>query len=188
VKVRTPRITLCLSARALLALVLAGAIGLVFVGCGGDDEDESAGTTETAPVPQQLPAPVTTPPPETTATEEDPAPKPDPDTEPRTVPDEGNQGDEEAIRSEAVFTGSGGRLKPREVRVPPFIAIRVILRATDASRDQTYTLQIGGSRLAIGHERAVDELELDGLLPNESYVGRGPQGNVRVVASAEPGP
>jgi hypothetical protein len=104
------------------------------------------------------------------------------------VPEEEQQGDEEPIRSEAVFTGSGGRLTPREVRVPAFIAIRVILRSTDASRDQSYSLTIGGTRLAIGHERRVDELELDGLLPDESYRGRSPQGDVRVVASAEPGP
>jgi hypothetical protein len=127
---------------------------------------------------------VTTPPPETTM----PDNARDPDSEPRTVPPEEQQGDEEPIRSEAVFTGKNGRLTPREIRVPAFIAIRVILRSADAGVDQGYSLEIAGQRLAIGHARPVDELELDGLLPNESYEGKSPQGNVRVVASAEPGP
>ncbi len=150
----------------------------MFTACGDDDDDTPAETTPTV----TAQAPVTTPPPETTDTTKEP----DPDEEPRTVPPEEQQGDEEAIRSEAVFTGKGGRLTPSEIRVPAFIAIRVILRSTDPGRN--YSLRIGGSFLAIGHARRVDELELDGLLPNESYAGRSPQGNVRVVASAEPGP
>jgi hypothetical protein len=154
----------------------------MFTAC-GDDDDDGDRPSETTPT-ATAPAPVTTPPPETTAPEEDQ----DPDTEPRTVPPEEQQGDEEAIRSEAVFTGKGGRLTPREIRVPAFIAIRVILRSTDVGRDQGYSLEIGGGRLAIGHARSVDELELDGLLPDEAYEGKSPQGNVRVVASAEPGP
>jgi hypothetical protein len=154
----------------------------MFVGCGGDDDEEADRPAETTPA-ATAPAPVTTPPPETTVTQ-----KPDPDSEPRTVPPEEQQGDEEPIRSEAVFTGKNGRLTPREIRVPAFIAIRVILRAVDAGPEQGYTLEIGGSRLAIGHARPVDELELDGLLPDEVYEGKSPQGNVRIVASAEPGP
>jgi len=124
---------------------------------------------------------VTTPPPEA----KNPDKGKDPDEEPRTVPPEEQQGDEEPIRSEAVFTGKGGRLTPREIRVPAFIAIRVILRSSD---DGSYSLQIQGHRLEIGGGTATDELDLDGLLPDESYKGTSPQGNVKVVASAEPGP
>ena len=150
----------------------------MFSACGDDDEDSdtAAETTPTA----TAPAPVTTPPAETPETTKEP----DPDEEPRTVPPEEQQGDEEAIRSEAVFTGKGGRLTPREVRVPAFIAIRVILRSSDQG---AYSLTIGGTRLSIDGN-TTDELELDGLLPNKSYAGKSPQGNVRVVASAEPGP
>ena len=154
------------------------------VGCGGDDEDETA-PAATTPT-QTVREPVTTPPPETTP-EDGKKQERDPDAEPLTVPEE-QQGDEEPIRSEAVFTGTGGKLTPRVVRVPPFIAIRVILRGTDASRDQGYTLRIGGQRLAIGHEQAVAEADLPGLLPNKSYEGASPQGSVRIEATAEPGP
>lgn len=127
---------------------------------------------------------MTTPPPETTVT---PGER-DPDAEPRTVPLEEQQGDEEPIRSEAVFTGRAGRLTPRVIRVPAFIAVRVILRSPDAGRDQGYTLEIGGERLAIGHTTSVAEANLDGLLPNKAYRGTSPQSNVRIVATAEPGP
>ena len=153
----------------------------MFTACGGDDDSDTAAET-TEPV-ATVPAPVTTPPPETTTPDK---PKNDPDEEPRTVPPEEQQGDEEPIRSEAVFTGRGGRLTPREIRVPAFIAIRVILRAAD---DQSYSLRIGGEQLSIGGGgTGLDEIDLDGLLPNKSYAGKSPQGDVKVVASAEPGP
>ena len=174
------------SARALLALLLFAALGLALSACGDDeDEPESPAVTETEPI-ATVPAPVTTPPPERAPTREERAP--DPDREPRTIGPEEQQGDEEPIRSEAVFSGSGGRLTPRVVRVPAFIAIKVILRSSDAGRGRSYTLEIGGQRLAIGHERQVDEADLDGLPPERAYRGRSPQGSVRIVASAEPGP
>ena len=128
--------------------------------------------------------PVTTPPPET-APQERKKPERDPDAESLTVPEEEQQGDEEAIRSEAVFTGSGGKLRPRVIRVPAFIAVRVILRSTD---ERSYTLRIGGEQLDIGPAKATAEANLPGLLPNKSYAGTSPQGNVRVAATAEPGP
>ena len=179
----TSRITLCVSARVRAALAATAVLGLVATGCGGDDEEDSERSPTTPPVTTVAP-PITTPPPETTLTQAEP----DPQEEPRTVPPDEQQGDEEAIRSEAVFTGKGGRLTPPEIRVPPFIAIRVILRSSDVSREQGYALTLAGKRLFIGHTRSTDEVELDGLLPNKSYVGKSPQGNVRVVASAEPGP
>jgi hypothetical protein len=84
-----------------------------------------------------------------------------------------------------VFTGRNGRLTPREIRVPAFIAIRVILRSAD---DGSYALRIGGERLGADATVKVDEAPLDGLLPNRSYEGRTGAGPVRIVASAEPGP
>ena len=152
------------------------------IGCGGDDEEETTPAT-TAPTPT-VREPVTTPPPETTP-QDDKKKERDPDAEAITVPEEEQQGDEEAIRSEAVFTGSGGKLRPRVIRVPAFIAVRVILRATD---ERPYTLRIGGEQLDIGPADETAEAHLPGLLPNKSYAGASPQGNVRIEATAEPGP
>ena len=177
----TLRITLCVSARASIALTVVALLGLV-AGCGGDDEEPARGP-DTAP-PPTVRAPVTTPPPETTLTTDEP----DPDAEPRTVPREEQQGDEEPIRSEAVFTGRGGRLTPRVIRVPAFIAVRVILRSSDTGGARPYSLRIGGQRLAIDASRRVAEAELSGLLPNKTYKGKSPQGDVQIVATAEPGP
>ena len=180
-KFRTSHFTLCISARVLVALALVGAIGLLLGGCGGDDEESSGTPSETLPA-ATLPEPVTAPPPETTRREE---PAQDPDREPRTVPEEEQQGDEEAIRSEAVFTGRGGKLGPREIRVPAFIAIRVILRNGDGG---SYSMEIDGQRLIVGHAKRTDEAKLDGLLPQKRYVGKSPQGDVVISATAEPGP
>ena len=179
----TSRITLCVSARARIALSALAVVGLV-AGCGGDDEDEPDRPATAPPAATSPAPPVTTPPPETTVTPDER----DPQAEPRTVPPEEQQGDEEPIRSEAVFTGKGGRLTPRVVRVPAYIAVRVILRSPDAGREQAYVLEIGGERLAIGHVQALAEAELPGLPPGRAYKGRSPQGDVRIVATAEPGP
>ena len=168
---------MCLSARAAFCLTVVCAAGLVATGCGGDDDEPERTTAPTAPA-ETLPAPVTTPPPETT-----PMPGARPERHPPAVPEQ--EGDEEAIRSEAVFTGRGGRLRPRVVRVPAYIAIRVILRSADG---KAYSLAIGGTGMHAGGKQGTDELELDGLLPGRAYRGTSPEGNVRVVASAEPGP
>jgi hypothetical protein len=152
----------------------------MFGGCGGEYKDDPGNPSQTAPA-DTTPAPVTTPPPETTPTQPEPAPEP----KPRTVPEGETQGDEEEIRSEAVFTGTGGALAPRQIQVPAFIAVRVILTSGDGA---DYSLEINGQRLFVGHARKTDQLELDGLLPQKRYVGKGPQGDVVISATAEPGP
>lgn len=152
----------------------------MFGGCGGDGADEPANPAPAAPV-ETAPAPVTTPPPETTTS----VPEKEPVPEPRTVPEEELQGDEEAIRSEAVFTGKGGKLTPSKIEVPAFIAIRVILRNGDGG---SYSIEINGQRLIVGHAKRTDELKLDGLLPQKKYVGESPQGDIVISATAEPGP
>lgn len=167
------------SPRSLAAAALA--VAVLVAGCGGDDDDEVA-TTPALPAPADTaPDPVTTPPAET----QPPPGDPEGEAEAPPVPPGEQQGDEEAIRSEAVFSGRGGELRPRRVRVPAYIAVRVILRSVDGG---SYELRIGGTRLAVDGESRIAEADLDGLLPGEAYEGRSPEGNVRVVPSAEPGP
>ena len=160
----------------------------VLLGCGGDDEPEP---------PPRPPAEVPTPPSAKTEPtepdEEDPRERPTPPTGGAPAPrppeeeKEGGAGDEEPIASDAVVVGRGGRVHPPVVTVPPFIAIRLELRAGDGRR---YELEVAGETLVAGApapDRA--SATLDGLTPGRSYVGRVRRGSatVRIVASSEPG-
>jgi hypothetical protein len=76
-----------------------------------------------------------------------------------------------------MFTGRGGKITPRVIRVPPYLAIRAELRSADGRR---YTIRFGGRELRSG-----GSLELDGLRPGARLKG---SGGVVIEASAEPGP
>jgi hypothetical protein len=173
----------------LLALVLA-------LGACGDDDEESAEATATSPA---------TAPAETTATEETepettPA-EPEPETEtetgaqtaPTTSPEDqpGGAGDEEPARTLAMFSGEGGRITPRVVRVPAFISIRVELRSADG---QEYGLLFASetSRVRIRVSGALGSASstIDGLRPGQAITGKplGTGTRVRIEATAEPGP
>jgi hypothetical protein len=178
-----------------LPVIGALALALAFAGCGDDDEPETAATSPPSTA-------------ETTATEETPTEPeqtegaPAPETEPEaesepeietepapTSPEEqpGGAGDEEPARSLALFTAEGGRVRPRVVRVPAFISIRVELRSKDGN---PYALTIGGKSIEVGDEIRSMSTTLDGLRPGQAHVGTltGAEGRVRVEATAEPGP
>jgi hypothetical protein len=115
----------------------------------------------------------------TITTPEDRGPKP-PEQQP------GGAGDEQPIGVDAVFTGRGGKVTPRVVRVPAFIQVTVTLVSDDGG---DYALEIGGKRLTVGGRVKRKSVQLDGLHQNASYRGRlDSGGGVEVVASAEPGP
>jgi hypothetical protein len=182
------------------AAVLA-ALVLALAGCGGDDE-ESAATTEAPPAPTAEPGPTATEETEA-ATEEteaeepetEPAePEPEPETEPAepevpTSPEDqpGGAGDEEPARSLALFTGEGGRITPRIIRVPAFISIRVELRAEDG---REYGLRFGDDTIRVSGGLSSVASTIDGLRPGEAVVGTptGAGNRVRIEATAEPGP
>src|SRR3954447_17568055 len=98
------------------------AAAMLLAGCGGDDEGSKATKTATAGQPATRTATREKPtaPTETTETGNT-------STSPEDQP--GGQGDEEPARSQALFTGRGGRVRPTVVRVPAYIAIRVELRS-----------------------------------------------------------
>jgi len=109
-------------------------------------------------------------------------------TQPSSPEDQpGGAGDEEPIRTEALVTGRGGRISPRLVRVPPFIAVRLELRSGDG---RSYGLRVAGRRLRVGPERRRDSALLEGLGHGERYLARpiGAGNAVRIEATAEPGP
>ena len=111
------------------------------------------------------------------------------ETEPSEGPEEmpGGAGDEEPARTLALFTARGGRITPRVVRVPAFIAVKVELRSADG---ETYSLRFGDTAITAGGQLSSVSTTIDGLRPGEAVTGRpGAAGNaVRIEATAEPGP
>jgi hypothetical protein len=116
----------------------------------------------------------------------DSAPKP-PSTD-QTAPEDqpGGAGDEEPIGVNADFTGRSGRVSPRIVKVPPFIAVTVTLTSADGD---DYVVRIGGNRLVTGPGVKHAKVKLAGLHQGGAYTGTVQGGGtVRIEASAEPGP
>jgi hypothetical protein len=170
---------------ANLSAALVIALAMAVSGCGGDDEESSA----------TLPTdPVTTP--TQTATVEAPTEteQESPEVETETAPGEtgpedqpGGAGDEEPARTLALFTAEDGRITPRVVRVPAFIAIQVELRSKDG---REYGLRFGDVTITAGGGLNSVSTTIDGLRPGKAITGEptGPGNPVRIEATAEPGP
>jgi hypothetical protein len=170
---------------------LIGALAVVLAGCGGGN---GGGTTTTAPPAASTPsqpaqttqtatAPETTTP---TTTEPEHKQKGKGKTSPEDQP--GGAGDETPIATQALFTGNNGTVSPARVRVPPFIAVQVVLRAKD---QRGYTLIVDGKEVAVGEGRKRATVQLDGLRPGDRYVVKNAFGTPKrlvIVANAEPGP
>jgi hypothetical protein len=168
------------------------AVGLVLAlpGCGGDDEPERTATEAKTQRDEAPPAPKVTesePQPEETQPELEPTEtvQPPPETSPEQAP--GGAGDEVPARSLALFTGDGGRITPRVVRVPAFISIRVELRSADG---REYGLQFRGETVKVSRGLGSVSTTLPGLRPGAAVVGEpiAAEGRVRIEATAEPGP
>ncbi len=164
--------------RSSAAGALLAVAALAAAGCGGDDEKASDTTpAASTPTTASTPAPVTTP---QAGTETTPPAKTSPEDQP------GGAGDEEPARVEAALTGRGGKIGPREVRVPPYIAVEVTLHSADG-RD--YSVTVNGKRLNVGSGNPSGSISLSGLRTNASYLVKASDGRtIKVVASAEPGP
>jgi hypothetical protein len=177
----------------LLALALA-------VGACGDDDEERAERTATSPptTPTETTTTEETVPEETeteseTETETETESENETETAPGASPEDqpGGAGDEEPARTLALFTGEGGRITPRVVRVPAFISIRVELRSADG---QEYGLLFVNetSRVSMRISGALGSTSstIDGLRPGQAIIGKpvGTGTRVRIEATAEPGP
>ncbi|MET0762680.1 MAG: hypothetical protein ABWZ63_10160 [Thermoleophilaceae bacterium] len=169
------------------ALLLA--LALFVAACGGDDEEPE--TVATSPPPAETTEAETEEAPTESETEIETETEIDTETEieTETLPEDepGGAGDEEPARSLALFTGENGQVRPRVVRVPAFISIRVELRTNDGG---SYGLKIDGRTLEVSGGLASVSSTLDGLRPGDAYVGTltGAEGRVRIEATAEPGP
>ncbi len=180
-------VTICLSALARRGIslgCLASIIVVVLAGCGDDEgraEQETVGTGPTA-----TSAPTATTPARTTPDREETVTVPEDELRSPTSPEDGpgGAGDEQPASSQALFTGRGGRVQPRLVQVPPFIAVRVELRSADG---RAYRLRFGGRSIAVGADRRSASSTFDGLRPGRRLVDTR-AARVTIEASAEPGP
>jgi hypothetical protein len=173
------KFTVNLSAAVVIALAMAVS------GCDGDDEESSATLpTDTVTTPTQT-ATVEAP----TETEQE-----SPEAETEAAPGEtgpedqpGGAGDEEPARTLALLTAEDGRITPRVVRVPAFIAIQVELRSKDG---REYGLRFGDVTITAGGGLSSVSTKIDGLRPGKAITGEptGPGNPVRIEATAEPGP
>jgi hypothetical protein len=174
-------------------LALALAVGA----CGDDDEERAEGTTtspgttptETATTEQTAPEVV----PEETETEAEAEPETETQRTPSTSPEDqpGGAGDEETARTLALFTGDGGRITPRVVRVPAFISIRMELRSADGREyGLRFTNETNKVRINVSGQLSSVSSTIDGLRPGEAITGHpiGTGTRVRIEATAEPGP
>jgi hypothetical protein len=175
--------------KAVVALAVLFALALA--ACGDDDESGGGGAygggvttaeTDTATT-ETTPTDAATTGTETGGGKADGGGAVAPGASPEDQP--GGAGDEVPASSQAQITGDGGKLTPATVRVPPFIAIRVVLRSADGVE---YELRGGGKTVQAGGEIESASKTFEGLRTGERLVLRGPQGNVTIEANAEPGP
>jgi O-antigen ligase len=165
---------------------------LAVTGCGADSEP-TAQDPRTSQAPE-LSTGTDRQPTDGTASEAEPAdptastPEPKNPSTDTTSPESqpGGAGDEEPIGVDAAFIARGGKVTPRVVRVPAFIAVTVTLTSADG---HGYQLQIAGQSLKVGADRKHDSVKLAGLHQGGAYTGRvAGGGTVRIEATAEPGP
>jgi len=166
------------AAAAIAAMALLGA------GCGDDEGQGERKTVETTTRPTTSPeiAPARTGP-EPRQTTTTPAEDARPPTSPEDGP--GGAGDEEPVSSQALLTGRAGKIGPRRVQVPPFIAIRVELRSADG---RSYALRFGKRLIRANRDMPSMSATFDGLRPGRRLQGSSESGTVVIEASAEPGP
>ena len=154
-------------------LALAGCGG----GAGGGSQTIAAAGTSPPPPSYQLTQKI-----ETITTPTTPAPT---STSPEDKP--GGAGDEVPISTQALFTGKGGDITPATVRVPPFIAVKVILHSADGG---SYAITVKGHELKADSAHPTASVTLSGLRAGKRYTAdvSGAPETLAIVANAEPGP
>jgi hypothetical protein len=99
----------------------------------------------------------------------------------------GGAGDETPISTQALFTGKGGEITPATVRVPPFIAVNVVLHSADGAE---YEIEVARHQLKVDGSNPTAQVKLSGMRAGKRYkveVSGAPE-TLAIVANAEPGP
>ena len=168
----------------LRKFVLLGLLVPVLAGCGSDDEGSPPATPTSQPDVGTATTTETQPNPAITETQPNDG-NGQPGSATGTSPEDqqGGAGDETPAETPALFTGDGGRITPRVVRVPAFISVLVLLRSGDGAK---YGLTFDGQTVESGGKG----IRLDGMKQGAKVVGKSTTGGgeVRIEATAEPGP
>ncbi|MEJ7715102.1 MAG: hypothetical protein WKF40_05095 [Thermoleophilaceae bacterium] len=166
-----------MSDAALTACAALACAGAALAGCGEKEEITSAPEGSQAPQDdlrgperwQQKARPSATP--SGARPSEKPRTRPRAGAAARSPEDQpGGAGDEIPARAQALITGRRGRLSPRVVRVPPFIAVRVELRSADGRR---YRLSGAGKTLRARRPAVQTRATFDGLRPGRRLLHEG---------------
>jgi hypothetical protein len=111
-----------------------------------------------------------------------------PATTPTSPEDQpGGAGDETPIGTQALFEGKDGTIKPDTIRVPPFIAVDVVLHSADGG---SYGIEVAHHQLNVDSSHPRATVKLSGLRSGKRYtvdVAGAPE-TLAIVANAEPGP
>lgn len=168
--------------RAVIAASCLAAAVLAVSGCGGGDDDDKAASKpkppeKTTSIEETSPKTGTAP----AATTKQPAKGKSPEDQP------GGAGDEQPARVPAELTGRNGKITPRKVRVPPYIAVQITLRSGDG---RAYRIQAGSHVLGVNGETRSATAFVPGLRPGKRLLVHGfnGAGNVIIEPNAEPGP
>ncbi len=151
---------------------------LVLAGCGADDE-QGSGATATGTGTQETTTGGDTTKPESARSEGG-------STTGSPPPPAGDLGEEQPTGVGAAFVGRSGRVGPKVVRVPPFVAPRARLVSSDGG---SYGIRVEGKTLTADAAERTASVELPGLQPGSSYaveVVEGAGGPLRIEASSEP--
>ncbi len=157
--------------------MLAAAAALAGCGSGGSGQTQAAVST----------TPTTPPPPTATATA--PIATVTTPTQTSTSPEDqpGGAGDETPIATQALFTGKDGEITPASIRVPPFIAVKVVLHSADGA---SYGIEVAHHELNVDGSNPTATVKLSGLRAGKRYMVNvtGAPETLAIVANAEPGP
>jgi hypothetical protein len=162
--------------RWFVLVVLAAAL----VGCGGDDSEQTAAPTPTAPPPAATETPAPTATETATAT---PTPTATPTENPEDQP--GGAGDEEPIRVPVEFTVRDRGITPPQVAVPAFLGLELIVNNELADPIEV-TLE-GAEPLSVGPGET-GRMRLQGRRKGQYVVDFGAAGQALLLTGAEPGP
>ena len=173
----------------LISICSMGAFALT--GCGSDSEPASTGTTSAATPSVDSTTTATATVPQTTTTNTTPSSTPSSgttDTAPRSNSTggeaaQGGGGDEQGIRVPATFVLRHGKLSPKTITVPAFLAVQLTIRTTGGARTIKLATPTSRRLRVPAHGRV--SVRLAGLKPGTYKLS---PGGGKLVVGGEPGP